>query len=326
VVAAMLEQLDVRPGDRILEIGAGTGYNAALLAELAGPAGHVVTVDIDEDVVRGARTALAATGYANVRVICADGAQGYPPSAPFNRIIITAGAWDLCPAWWDQLAPAGRVVVPLRITAGTTRSVAFDLTNGYLASTSMMACGFVPMRGSGAQPEPAFALADGVTFLPGDGRTASPDSLTRALSLPATRSWTGILIRPGQPFTDLDLWLATTSEGFCRIVAEQKAVDADTATPAFRWSGAAITNETDSLAYLTMRPTEQGDDTLVFELGVRAHGPGAGALSAALIRQISRWDKEHHSASPRIDAHLKPSQATGTLIIDKPHTQLAVTW
>jgi protein-L-isoaspartate(D-aspartate) O-methyltransferase len=53
VVAAMLEQLDVHPGDRILEIGAGTGYNAALLAELAGPAGHVVTVDIDQDAVDG---------------------------------------------------------------------------------------------------------------------------------------------------------------------------------------------------------------------------------------------------------------------------------
>ncbi len=117
IVGAMLEQLDVRPGYRVLEIGAGTGYNAALVASLAGPEGEVTTVDIDEDVTEDARRNLAAAGYGRVRVICGDGEDGYPAAAPFDRIIVTGGAWDTPSAWLEQLASGGRIVVPLRVRA-----------------------------------------------------------------------------------------------------------------------------------------------------------------------------------------------------------------
>src|SRR5690606_28134946 len=98
VVAIMLGQLDPQPGDNVLEIGAGAGYNAALLAELVGPTGAVTTVDIDPDVTAHARSALTATGYDHVRVITADGALGAPEHAPFDKIIVTVGPWDLPPA------------------------------------------------------------------------------------------------------------------------------------------------------------------------------------------------------------------------------------
>jgi protein-L-isoaspartate(D-aspartate) O-methyltransferase len=91
VVAMMLDQLDPQPGERILEIGAGTGYNAALLAELVGPEGRVTTVDIHSDVVDHARRTLAETGYSRVRVVNADGVLGYPQDAPYDRIIVTVG-------------------------------------------------------------------------------------------------------------------------------------------------------------------------------------------------------------------------------------------
>lgn len=78
VVAIMLEQLQAHPGHRVLEIGTATGINAALLAELVGSAGQVVTVEIDDDLADGARTALAAAGYPQVEVICGDGAHGHP--------------------------------------------------------------------------------------------------------------------------------------------------------------------------------------------------------------------------------------------------------
>jgi protein-L-isoaspartate(D-aspartate) O-methyltransferase len=324
VVAAMLEQLDVRPGHRILEIGAGTGYNAALLAELTGPSGHVVTVDIDQEVVDEARMALTATGYPHVQVECADGAEGHPSGGPYDRIIVTAGAWDLPAAWWRQLAADGRLVVPLRITGGTTRSIAFDRHDDHLVSRSMMTCGFLAMRGIGARPEPTLALADGVALIFDEKPVVLADALADALTRPATRTWSGVTIRSGQPFQDLDLWLATTTAGFCRISAQPHAVEADVATPAFRWGGAAVTNGTDSLAYLTIRPAESRDDIPVFELGVRAHGPDD--LSGSFLEQIRRWDEEHRATTPRIDAYLKPARVTAPTVIDKPHTLLTVTW
>jgi protein-L-isoaspartate(D-aspartate) O-methyltransferase len=131
IVAMMLEQLDVQPGHRILEIGAGTGYNAALLACLAGPSGQVTTIDLDADVVAGAHNGLAAAGHTTVSVVCADGTLGDPAHAPYDRLIITAGALDLAPAWLEQLADHGRIVVPLRMR-GLTRSIAFDREKGHL--------------------------------------------------------------------------------------------------------------------------------------------------------------------------------------------------
>jgi protein-L-isoaspartate(D-aspartate) O-methyltransferase len=113
VVAMMLGQLDAQPGDRILEIGAGTGYNAALVAELVGETGQVSTIDIYRDVAEQARRALDETGYGRVHVITGDGALGAQDRAPFDRIIVTVGPWDLPPAWFGQLAPGGRLVVPL---------------------------------------------------------------------------------------------------------------------------------------------------------------------------------------------------------------------
>src|SRR5436309_7298957 len=88
IMATMLEQLGLEPGHRVLEIGAGTGYNAALLAHLAGGSGKVTTLDLDDDIVAAAREHLAACGFGGVRVVQADGGNGWPPGAPYDRIIL----------------------------------------------------------------------------------------------------------------------------------------------------------------------------------------------------------------------------------------------
>src|SRR6266702_1895917 len=98
IMAIMLEQLGVAPGYRVLEIGTGTGYNAALIAHLVGERGTVVTVDIDADLVAKARANLDGAGYPDVIVICGDGGFGAPGHADDDDIIVTAGAWDLAPA------------------------------------------------------------------------------------------------------------------------------------------------------------------------------------------------------------------------------------
>jgi protein-L-isoaspartate(D-aspartate) O-methyltransferase len=114
LVAAMLDQLDVQLGNRILEIGAGTGYNACLLAKLTGRADLVTTIDVDADVTTKASQALTATGYGDVHVVTGDCGLGYPDHAPYDRMIATVSPFDIPVAWWKQLAPGGRLVAPLR--------------------------------------------------------------------------------------------------------------------------------------------------------------------------------------------------------------------
>jgi protein-L-isoaspartate(D-aspartate) O-methyltransferase len=112
-MAHMLAELDLRDGMRVLEIGAGTGYNAALLAELLGGQDRVVTVDIDGSVVAQTRRLLEAAGYGGIQVLERDGALGAPEDAPFDRVVATVGCTDVAPAWLEQLAPGGFALVPL---------------------------------------------------------------------------------------------------------------------------------------------------------------------------------------------------------------------
>ena len=114
LVAAMLELLEARPGTRVLEIGAGTGYNAALLAELVEDPRLVTTVDIQSDVVEQTRRLLADSGYGDVRVLCRDGVDGVPEHAPFDRVVATVGCPDISWRWVEQLAPGGMMLIPLQ--------------------------------------------------------------------------------------------------------------------------------------------------------------------------------------------------------------------
>ncbi|MEV1179279.1 methyltransferase domain-containing protein, partial [Nonomuraea sp. NPDC049784] len=157
IMAAMLDQLGVEPGQRVLEIGAGTGYNAALLAHLVGPEGRVVTVDIDEDIVAQAGRNLGAAGLSQVETVCADGAQGHAALAPYDRVIATVGVWDLAPAWREQLGAGGRLVAPLDLR-GVQASVAFERSGDHWAGLSVVPCGFMRMRGPFAGPEAVVVL------------------------------------------------------------------------------------------------------------------------------------------------------------------------
>ena len=147
IMALMLRQLDVQPGQRVLEIGAGTGYNAALLRELVGPDGAVVTIDIDPEVAGWARERLDAAGYAAVGVHQSDGADGWPAGAPYDRIELTVGAAEIAPAWVAQLREGGLLVLPLGIHAGQV-SLALEKRDARLVSRSAQPCGFMRMRGA----------------------------------------------------------------------------------------------------------------------------------------------------------------------------------
>ena len=118
IMIAMAQLLDVAPGQRILEIGAGTGYNAAVLAQLVGEHGAITTIDIDAEVAAQAREHLAGAGFDGVAVITADGWRGSAGNAPYDRIEVTASVADLSPDWIAQLVDGGEIVLPLVLRAG----------------------------------------------------------------------------------------------------------------------------------------------------------------------------------------------------------------
>lgn len=165
----MLRQLGLRPGHRVLEIGAGTGYNAAIMQHIVGTAGSVTTIEYDPDIAQQARDHLEAAGFPQVTVIAGDGALGYPPNAPYDRILCTAGVWDLPAAWHTQLRPDGVIVAPIALN-GIQVSAAFHPTSdGSLYSADNRPCGFVLMRGESAAPDLHKQITSTPMLLAGDG-------------------------------------------------------------------------------------------------------------------------------------------------------------
>ncbi|MGW2343717.1 methyltransferase domain-containing protein [Streptomyces sp. NPDC001661] len=123
LMARMLVELRVRDGDRVLEIGAGTGYNAALLAHRVG-AGNVTSVDLDPEITESARAHLAAAGY-RTTVVTGDGARGCPERAPYDRIMATCALPSVPVEWLGQCGPGARILAPV-----STGLVALDVRDG----------------------------------------------------------------------------------------------------------------------------------------------------------------------------------------------------
>lgn len=140
IVARMTELLRVEQGHRVLEVGTGSGYQAAVLAELAG---QVVTVERLRALADQARERLARLGFQNVRVVHDDASQGYPTDAPYDRIIVTAAAPSIDSALLAQLAPGGHIVSPV----GDTESQELVTVDAHGRTRRHGAVRFVPLRG-----------------------------------------------------------------------------------------------------------------------------------------------------------------------------------
>jgi protein-L-isoaspartate(D-aspartate) O-methyltransferase len=326
MMAIMLDQLGLAPGQRVLEIGAGTGYNAALLAHLVGPAGAVVSVEIDPEAAERARTSLGTAGFPEVTVVCADGADGHAAAAPYDRIIATVGVWDLAPAWLDQLTPGGRVVVPMDLH-GAQVSVALEPEDGHWVSRSLAPCGFMRLRGEFAGPGQIRVLdrEAGLMLAVPDDRDVDDDSVRAVLTGTPVIHPAGVLGTGAETIVALVLWLAITERrGFALS-------DEDRGTPALRQAliqsqGFRTTPgilDSASIAVLGRRAVSETS----FELDAHGYGPEGDRLAADLAAHVRDWDAAGRPTTERLRVTVYPSNAPapgGGIVIDKVHTRLLI--
>jgi len=337
MMARMLDQLGLRPGHRVLEIGTGSGYNAAVMAAVVGPEGKVVSIDIDPELVARARASLAAAGYDGVTVICADGGFGDPDDAPFDRIIVTAGAWDIAPAWLDQVTAGGLLVLPLSVR-GIQLSVALRRGDADVwRSISSWRCGFVRMLGAFAGPETIVRLGepDALVAQVSDGRAVDPEALHAALAgQPAAEQ---VLPPLGgiAELGDLDLWLTMSAAMLDRVtlVAAGSWFPLAELLPV----GFLVSDATESsrLGAAILLPGGDFEHARSRSRAViRGFGPGGPALAGYLAGLASQWAELGRPEAQQLQLTVRPTgqgrastaPPDGALLLQRPSVAIELGW
>lgn len=338
IMAIMLSQLSARPDDNVLEVGAGTGYNAALLADIVGDRGQVTAIDLDQENVDRSRSALRAAGYNQVRVERADGIGGFAECAPYDRIIATVGLGDVPRAWPAQLKPGGRLVLPLSMR-GIMRSVAFRKdARAQLLSTSLRPAGFMPFRG--VHPFGIREMRIGpelglFVWLPPD-RQPVPDlaELFGILQSPFQDVTTRIKLSPAAFTTGLNFWIRAHQPEVIAVHAEGALVE-DSPVPRFvrnPWVWAGVRDRVSlglwsgSEVALLGRPEDGHTTDEDFALVVRAFG--GKRLAEQLIGCIENWQSAGSPTDELVQLKLVPEgQVLGSAAhIPMQAGRLEVTW
>lgn len=338
MMAIMLDQLGLEPGHRVLEIGTGTGYNAAVMSAVVGPAGEVVTVDIDPELVARARSSLLAAGYDTVKVKCADGGYGDPEGAPFDRIIVTVGAWDIAPAWLGQLGTGGRLVLPLSIR-GIQLSVGLQRADETWLSTSAWRCGFIRMLGAFAGPEDVSSVGepDALAFLVSDGSPVDAQALQAALGGgEAVDEPLSVALGTVADVADLDLWLTMTAGELDRLTVLSAPGGWLRLTPVPPF-GALIASGTapDDLGLALLMPVDPGRPDPGSDWSgavVRGLGPGGPDLAVRLAALSGRWDDLGRPGSHNLGMLVWPGTEPpaplleGWTVLERPSVTIAAGW
>jgi protein-L-isoaspartate(D-aspartate) O-methyltransferase len=329
MMAIMLEQLGLRAGQRVLEIGAGTGYNAALMSTVVGSAGAVTAIDIDADLVdaaaehlAAARPHLASAGAAEVRLVCGDGALGHPDGAPYDRIVLTVGSDDVRPEWVDQLAPGGRLLLPLAVR-GSQLSVALDLgEDGRLRSDSVQSCMFIRLRGIGSGPGTTVELAGlGLAVeVPSDGVPTDPARLAAALADPGPLVRLPFPLRQADVWDGFGLWLALTEPGACRLIGGTDGTAlADELLPV--GPGTATVAVTGAEGPLGAAAVVR---TLNDRQAIRPFGPAGHELAAVLVGSLQAWAAVGRPSAPDWQITVTPGESAPAAagVVPKRHATL----
>jgi len=340
MMAIMLEQLGLAAGQRVLEIGTGTGYNAALIAEIVGRSGLVVTIDVEPDVVDQARARLAAAGAAGVMVICGDGADGIPGHAPYDRVIVTAGVWDLAPRWLAQLGAGGRIVAPVSVR-GIQLAVALEHDGTRWVGRSARRCGFIRMTGSSAGPEAVVPLGPqpGLHALVADGPVPEAGPLHDALSgteadVPVS---SGLRVSGVAELADLDLWLALTEPSLSRLNMmgrhEKHASQAQRRIASrMPLGGFAQCDSAGQVAVAALAvPSGITRNDRPCGVTVYGYGPAGMTLAAHLAERAVVWDRLGRPAAASLELAVYPAGSRlealeGRVTLRRPHSVLVAGW
>ncbi|MFM9540149.1 methyltransferase, FxLD system [Streptomyces turgidiscabies] len=329
----MIDGLRPQPGMTMLEVGSG-GFNAELLAHVVGQLGRVVTVDLDPYVVHRTRQLTAEAGSGRVTAVLGDGALGAPDHVPadgFDGIVITYNVWDLSPAWHEQLAEGGHLVLPLEMH-GYTRAIALHKRGNVLEAGpgDWTFCGFIRDRGSAARTTPAVDLPGGLQLRFEDGLPADTAGLDQALRGPRYELGTSVSVAGDESFETLQLLLATTLDGFCRLAVDGERDGGLASVP--RGADAAAMVGEGSLAYLTHVLVKDGDTPAErrSEFIVHAFGPVAEDLAGQMAARVRAWDSTVRAAGyPHLTVH-PPGTADRDLpeghVLDKAESRLVFHW
>lgn len=251
LMAVMLDSLDLSPGMRVLEIGSGTGYNAALMAALGV---RVTSIDVQPDVLAAAAAGLDRAGVSGVRLRNGDGYRGEPVDAPYHRVVATVGVAGVSPSWFDQLSPGGFVLAPVA-HAGTHPVLrAWRDPQGAVRARALCSAGFMSAAGP----------------LSARYRWAHPEPL-RARTLPATT-----VSHPGRwrPALDVfryhDLWFAVGAWHRRATFAAAWEVDGS--------GGCALLDE-----------ARAGGAGILPDGGIRASGAQARRYATDALALLDRW-------------------------------------
>lgn len=146
-VLRMLDLLQLKPGDNVFELGAGSGWNAALMGHLVGPRGQVVSLEIIPELAQSAAETIESLGISNVHIVAGDGAEGHADSAPYDRAIFTAGAFDLPRFFYEQLREQGLLLVVIKTEGGGDNLFVLRKTGDHFETLESHSCAFVQLRG-----------------------------------------------------------------------------------------------------------------------------------------------------------------------------------
>ncbi|MFJ4609612.1 methyltransferase, FxLD system [Streptomyces griseus] len=325
--ADMAEQLRLEPGMHVLEVGSG-GYNAEFLAHLVGDRGRVVSVDLDPFVVRRAERLCAEAGSGRVTAVLGDGSRGAPGHVPpggFDAVIITHTATDIAPAWREQLAEGGRLVVPLDI-GGYTRSITLVRRGDVLHAEHWTYCGFVRDRGATARTVPTATFADGeVTVRWESGTAGDTTGLEEALGGERYELSTGLVVAGQFNFETLQIFAATALRGFCRL-----SVPSESGLVAQVDAAAVVADG--SLAYLTHIKISDGPEPADWrsEFYIHAYGPAGPELAERFARCVRTWDREiREGGYPALSIHpagTPDDQLPPGDLLDTPACRMVFGW